>query len=243
MKTLLLTLLLATLPAWADVNADFAAANKLYQQGNFAKAAASYEQLAQAGLVSPALQFNLGNARLKAGSEGRALAAYRQAQRLAPRDADLRANLQFARTRVTDNASLHPTTLQNAFAWLTLNEWLTLAGLAVAAWLTLLAAREWRANWRPKFSGATKLAGFASALLLLAAIAAWWLNDSEPAAVIIANEAAVRSGPLDDATTVFTLKDGVELAVTATREDWLQVRDAQNRLGWIKREAAQLISP
>jgi SH3-like domain-containing protein len=37
------------------------------------------------------------------------------------------------------------------------------------------------------------------------------------------------------------LKDGVELAVTATREDWLQIRDAQNRLGWLKRTDAQVV--
>ena len=241
MKTCFAILLLAALPVFADVSSDFAAANKLYQQGNFAKAAAGYEQLAQSGLVSPVLQFNLGNARLKVGSEGRALAAYRQAQLLAPRDADLRANLQFARARVTDNASLRPTTLQNAFARLTLNEWLTLAGLAVAAWFTLLAAREGRADLRPRLGGATKLAGLASAALLLGAFTAWSLNYSEPAAVIIAHEAAVRSGPLDDATTVFTLKDGVELAVTATREEWLQVRDAQRRIGWLKRTDAQVV--
>ncbi|MFM2081336.1 MAG: BatE protein [Verrucomicrobiota bacterium] len=241
MKTLILILLLAALPARADVNADFAAANRLYQQGNFAAAAAGYEQLVQSGVVSPALQFNLGNARLKAGSEGRALAAFRQAQLLAPRATDLRANLQFARARVTDAASLRPTTLQRAFARLTLNEWLTLAGLAVAVWFTLLAGRAWRPELRAKLGGATQLAALASGGLLLGALAAWTLNYSEPAAVVIANEAAVRSGPLDDATTVFSLKDGVELAVTAEREDWLQIRDAQNRSGWLKRTDAQVV--
>jgi Flp pilus assembly protein TadD len=64
------------------------------------EAAAAYEQILTNGAVSPALYFNLGNAHFKAGQLGRAIAAYRQAERLTPRDPDVRANLQFARNRV-----------------------------------------------------------------------------------------------------------------------------------------------
>ena len=44
---------------------------------------------------SPALLFNYGNAEFKAGHLGKAIAAYRRAELLAPRDAEIRANLAF----------------------------------------------------------------------------------------------------------------------------------------------------
>src|SRR5689334_17765004 len=80
--------------------AAFDAANKLYEQGKYAEGAGAYEKILQTGTASPALYFNLGNAFFKSGQIGRAIIAYRQAQRLTPRDPDVRANLQFARNQV-----------------------------------------------------------------------------------------------------------------------------------------------
>src|ERR1700722_4648585 len=101
-------ILLAALAVWistgstmaADVSAKFDVANKLYAEGKFADAAATYEKILQSGAVSPALYFNYGNAEFKAGNLGRAIASYRQAKQLSPRDADVRANLEFARSQV-----------------------------------------------------------------------------------------------------------------------------------------------
>src|SRR5580765_1961801 len=67
----------------------FDQANRLYEQGKYAMAATAYEKLLQSEPASPALYFNLGNAWFKAGQSGRAIAAYRQAEMLAPRDPNL----------------------------------------------------------------------------------------------------------------------------------------------------------
>ena len=67
------------------LSTGFEAANKLYEEGKYADAAASYERLLQGGQVSAALYFNLGNAAFKSSQIGRAIAAYRQAERIAPR--------------------------------------------------------------------------------------------------------------------------------------------------------------
>ena len=103
-----LTILLAVMAVWifpggvmaADTPAEFNAANKLYAEGKFAAAADAYQKIFQSGAVSPALYFNYGNAEFKSGNLGRAIAAYRQAAQLAPRDAEVRANLEFARNQV-----------------------------------------------------------------------------------------------------------------------------------------------
>src|SRR5689334_19162351 len=93
-------LLAVVLPMWGQTTApSFEEANKLYEQGKYAEAAAAYENLAPAHNGSPALYYNLGNAWFKAGQNGRAIAAYRKAEMLSPRDPNLRFNLNFVRKK------------------------------------------------------------------------------------------------------------------------------------------------
>src|SRR5205823_6641015 len=89
-----LTLAVAELRADA-APAAFEAANRFYFEGKFSEAATTYGILEQSGQKSAALYFNWGNALFKSGQIGRAIAAYRRAEALTPRDPDLRANLQF----------------------------------------------------------------------------------------------------------------------------------------------------
>src|SRR5688500_9963636 len=107
----------------ADVATAFDSANKLYEQRNFPAAAAAYEDLIRSGATSPIVYFNLGNAWFKAGQLGRAIAAYRQAQRLAPRDPNVRFNLQFVRKQVTGSEQSPGPAWQQWLTNLTLNEW------------------------------------------------------------------------------------------------------------------------
>src|SRR5213593_3374221 len=88
--------------------AEFEQANKLYEQGKFKEAADVYERLIDRGIEAPGLYFNLGNAWYKAGQNGRAVAAYLRAERLAPRDPAIRFNLDFVRRKVTGQAASVP---------------------------------------------------------------------------------------------------------------------------------------
>jgi len=133
--TLVLSLFVFTQASFAaDASADFAAANRLYAEGKFADAATAYEKILQTGVQSPALLFNTGNAEFKSGHLGKAIAAYRRAELLAPRDAELRANLAFVRNQV-QGSTLRESRWQNWVGTLTLNEGAILA--AGLFWLTL----------------------------------------------------------------------------------------------------------
>src|SRR6266404_4838400 len=110
-----------------DVSAAFEQANKFYEQSNFTEAAAAYARVIDGGQVSPALYFNLGNALFKSGQIGRAILSYRQAEQLAPRDPDIRANLRFARNRVEGAEAQPAVGWRRLTAHLTVNEWTALA--------------------------------------------------------------------------------------------------------------------
>ena len=219
---------------------DFEAANKLYYEAQFTNAAAAYEKTIQSGQHTPALYFNLGNAWFKSGQVGRAIAAYRHAEQLTPRDPDVRANLQFARSQA-QAPSFSPNAWQRWLSKLTLNEWTLLTTGSVWLWFLLLAALQWRPQWKNSFRSVL-FALAAASLVLCGCLAAALYEDGLQTAVVIAREAVVRHGPLDESQNSFAVHDGAELRVLDRKDDWLLVTTDPRRIGWLRRDQVLLAS-
>lgn len=216
----------------ADPAADFSAGNQLYAQGKFAAAAAAYEQILHSEGQSPALLFNCGNAEFKAGRLGRAIAAFRRAELLAPHDAEIRANLAFVRSQVP-GSSFQPNRWLGWVSQLSLNEAALLAAFFLWVVSALRIARQLQPALAPKLRSLTRLA---TALCLFTAgvLAVQAANHFNSAvAVVTVPEAIARSGPFDDAQTAFTLHDGVELGILERHDHWVQVADGTGKIGWL----------
>lgn len=230
--------------------ADFETANRLYFEGKYAAAAAAYQRLIEAGPPSAVLWFNLGNAWFKSGQHGRAIAAYLQAQRLTPREPNLRFNLKFVREQVTGSDQPVGSAWERALASLTLNEWAGLCAAAVWMFFLLLILREVRPAWRATLRSYVVLTGL-SGLLLVTCLCVAWRRARRPTAVVVASEAIVRQGPLDRAAVAFKLRDGSEVVVKSTQtisdqgrqQTWLQIQDAGQRLGWVQQEEVLRTGP
>lgn len=220
----------------ASIEAQFEAANKLYAQSKFADAAAAYQQLTATGAESAALYFNLGNAHFKAGHLGRAIAAYRLAEELAPRDPDVRANAQFARNRVP-GPRLVPPVWRQKLATLSANEWAALATGAVWITFALLIARWLKPALRGPLRSWTIGAIAVSLLIITCAGLAISPSASPRTAIVVINDATIRNSPFDESPAAFTAHDGAELRVLDQKDDWLQVTDGGRNLGWVKRAA------
>jgi hypothetical protein len=177
-------------------------ANQLYQAGHTAQAIQAYEQLVAQGAQDSVLFYNLGNAYLQQGDLGRAILNYQRAARLDPRDADIQANLAYARSLVVDPLPDVPggplDVLSNLTgSWLTLNE---TALLSLGLWFlfggVLLA-------WRQLAPGRarTGMAYAALAASLLVAVAGLSLGSriyaerTQPAGVVVADVLPVSSEP------------------------------------------------
>ena len=238
---LALLVLLLPLLARAEISASsFEAANKLYEEGKYSDAATAYAKLLQGGQTSAALYFNLGNAFFKSGQIGRAVAAYRLAAQLTPRDPDVRANLQFARSQ-TQGPTLSPNRWQRSLGHLTLNEWTLLAACAVWLWLLLLAVLQWRPGLRSALRGYVIALAIVALLLCGLTGAAFYQARLSPVAIVIAKEADVRNGPLTESRTAFTAHDGAELRVLDQKDEWLEVSAGPRETGWLRRD--QVLTP
>lgn len=224
----------------ADVAADFSAANQLYAEGKFADAASAYEKILASGAASPNLLFNYGNAEFKSGNLGKAIAAFRRAELLAPRDSEIRANLNFVRNQV-QGATVREKFWQGWLGNLSLDEWTIFT--TIAFWLTflLLAAKQLRPALAPRLKSANwifaALTIFSGTILGVQAAG----HFSNQTAVVISSEAQIRSGPFDDAQNAFAVHDGAELSVLDRHGDWIQIADGSGRTGWLQAKQVEVL--
>jgi tetratricopeptide (TPR) repeat protein len=224
----------------AGVADKFSDANQYYAEGKFAEAAKGYEAILSSGTVSPNLFFNYGDAEFKSGNLGRAIAAYRQAALLSPRDAEVRANLEFARNQV-QGATLREGRWEDWLGALTLNEWTALA--AIAFWLTfgLFAAMQIRPALKGALGGLARYAAVAAILLCTCLGIATAIHSSKQVAVMVMPDAVTRSGPFDDAQNAFAVHDGAELPVLDRHGGWVEVSDGSGRTGWMLDSQAEVL--
>ncbi len=210
----------------------FDAAAKLYEGGHPADAAAAYERLVSQGVVTPAVLFNQGNAWFHAGKVGRAIVSYRKAALLAPRDEEISTNLARARAKVGAGATTVEGLGVRALRLLTPNEWAMIATAGIWIWFGMLAAAQLAPKFRPITLPLRRpVAATAIALAVLAVVAGGIADRTS--AVVVAADTTARFGPLEESQSAFTLPDGAEVVVTDRKGEWLAVRDAAGRRGWV----------
>ena len=217
--------------------------NAAYENGDYEAARFRYQEIVNSGVVNGNLQYNLGNASLRSGQLGFAVASYLRAAALAPRDEDIQANLTFARSQARD--ALEPPSASTVVR--TLAFWhysLSLRELVVGAlilnllfWLSMALRARYPSSEALRW--ATGLAGLA--LLLIGGSALWRLAQPEEIAVVTANEVDALSGFEDGAIVRFQLHAGSELRVAERRQDHLRVALPTGEQGWIESSAAELV--
>jgi tetratricopeptide (TPR) repeat protein len=234
-------------PAPADAGSDpselFFAANQAYAAGEYAHAVSLYEQLLAAGTGGGHVYYDLGNAYLRSGQLGRAIASYLRARTLLPRDQDIAANLSFAR-RSTRNDLAPPAPsplLRTLFFWhysLSRGELLRLLVLANLLLWGALALRRWRRD-----SELLRWLAMATAVAVLALGASLAMRVVQPArvAVVVPQEIDAHSGNDDASLVRFKLQAGAELRALEQRGGWWRIALPDGQQGWIRAEHVEIV--
>ena len=243
--TALLLLLLLPLTASAVTKAE---ADSAYAQGHYQQAARDYETLLQQG-VSTAIYYNLGNAYYRMDDMPHAVLNYERALLLSPGDADVRFNLQMARSKTVDKIT--PESEMFFVTWYhmlvnftSVDGWarMALCALAVAIFLALLylfASPVWM-----------RKAGFfgALAMLLLFVVANIFAYAQKQGfvrrsgAIIMAPAVTVKSTPAKQGTDLFILHEGTRVEITdGTMRQWKRIRLADGKEGWIETSQMEII--
>ena len=228
----------AALAQSPDASSDMGGANSSYLDGDFELAARTYQQIVDQGHREAALFFNLGNAHYKNGDIGRAVLNYLRAERLAPRDPDIRANLEIARSETVDvldedegpGAAIVPTALR-----LTDDE---LAVIALALWVLTALSLALRTLLRTgKVRSAARYVVFIAGFLMVVSVGSLGVrlfDGSDDDAVIVADWVDVLSGPDAQYSTEFRLHAGAEARLIDQRRDWARVALGDDEFqGWV----------
>lgn len=223
--------------------------NRLYQQGDYRAALDDYLRIIDSGLESAALHYNIGNAYFKLGQLGEAILHYERARRLAPGDADVRANLELARSLTVDDVTPLPRfwAVRAVDWWVALlpRGWLVLvvgAGyVAAMAGLVVMILRRGTVveRWARRVA-----IGSATVTLIFSinlAVRELGIGRSEEA-IIMAEETPVQSAPSDDrALQVFTIHEGTKVRIDQRSEEWVEIVLEDGKVGWVRTGVLEVI--
>ena len=216
----------------------FADANAQYAEGNYAEAAAQYEQIL-AEQPSAEVYYNLGNAYFKQGELAQSILAYERALRLKPSMKDAKHNLEFAQSRIIDNIE----DTQSFF----LSNWLKAIrnALSQSTWIALsisLFVLTLLGFFLFAFSsniGLRKTAFYTSVVALVLSIAACanagslHQRDTQRAeAIIIQGVVNAKASPDRSGTELFTVHEGTKVEITEVIGDWCCIH-VGNNVGWM----------
>ena len=242
---LLFTFLIVLMPAHALSKAE---ADSAYVQGNYQQAIILYDSLLQQG-ASTELYYNLGNAFYRIDDITHAVLSYERALQLSPGDADVRFNLQMARSKTIDKIvpesemffvtwyhSLVNMTSVDGWAYTAL---VALALAVVLALVYLFSSRIW-----------LRKAGFFGAVVVLllffvSNIFAYQQKqevEHRRGAIIMGASVSVKSTPAANGTDLFILHEGTKVTIVDdTMRDWKEVRVADGKQGWIETRLIEVI--
>jgi tetratricopeptide (TPR) repeat protein len=204
-----------------------------YAAGHYSEAAASFEQELTQGRPTVGALYNLGNARYRNGEIGRAIAAWRFAERAAPGRRDIHANLDLARSRLSLPGA------SSSSAWVRRfppGFWAVLAAIGTWIWTILLLVCRWRPAMAHRLRRPVAGLGAATVILLLVYSVALAIGRSSPDAVVVVRGTGARFGPVEESPVALPLGDGTEVRIEEERGDWVRVLDANGHGGWLPRD-------
>lgn len=229
-----------------SAGAVFDTATACYERGDYDGAVRHYSSLVEQGYDDERIWYNLGNAQFKAGRLGQAIKAYLRARRLAPRDPDIKANLEFVRLYAVDKLETSGRLFilgwtDQLSARFTLREWLTAAGALFSLLVVLTILKVWfgrvgRAGWY--WLGI----GVFIWLLVLGGGARHYRDEyMRDRGVVVVKETDVRGGPGDDYTLQFTGHDGLLFTIDRQESGWYLVSFENGVKGWVIQDAVERI--
>lgn len=229
-------------PMWASL-ATFESGNTAYADGRYRDAVALYQTIIAEQPNTKASEmarvyYNLGNAQFKQGELAQAILAYERALRLDPRNEDVKHNLRFAQSRITDDIkdndfflsswvkAVRNSASEEVWRWVSIG--LFILGL-IGILIFLLSPILWLRK------SAFYIALLALFISLCAGLNARSLHQRDTLrneAIITQGIVNAKSSPDRSGTDLFTIHEGTKVTIGETIGEWANIRVAQYE-GWI----------
>lgn len=231
-----------------ESNVTKAEGDSAYMRNDYASAIQIYENLLKNGEAAE-VYYNLGNSYYKADDIAKAILNYERALLLQPGNADIRANLEIARSKTIDKVIPVPEIFFVAWTKSLINS------LSVDAWaklgvvfFILLLISLYLFFFSKQIAG--KKTGFIGGIVFLALVvlsnvfAAQQKNEltDRNAAIVLSPSVTVRSTPSESGTSLFILHEGRKVEIKDnTMREWKEIRLEDGKVGWVPASAVEVI--
>lgn len=239
MKKLLFiaALLLSFVSASAQTKAE---ADSAYVQERYEQAISLYNKLLETG-TSASVYYNLGNAYYRTGDMAHAILAYERAYLMEPGDADIRFNLQLARTKTIDkivpeSEMFFITWFRQMIDWYSADKWGRAVVVCFALFVVslLLYFFAGRMLWRKVGFGVGVCTLILAVLFHIFAYQQQQKLLVRTHAIVMSSSLTVKSTPSTSGTDLFVLHEGTKVEITDdTMKDWKEIRLADGKVGWV----------
>lgn len=227
-----------------DPESVFYKAALFYEAAKYDEAITQYSLLLDLGFESGPLYYNLGNCNVKKGNLGRAILNYEKAKRIIPRDSDLISNETYAKSLIRENLGepskiwyqkisdkiFEPVSIDELTILLSMTYLLSMAILI--AGLYLEPVKRYR-----------KI--LLTVLVLIFAMSGLGLVQKtlllEKEAIVVEEKSEAKFEPFDRATNHFILYEGMKVQILASKKDWVKIKQADKKAGWVKASSIEII--
>ena len=226
-------------PSQQRTNILFLQAVEAYKKADYAESIRLNSEALATGFESAALHYNLGNSYLRSRQLGHAIASYLRAERLAPGDIDIIANLNYTRGQVSapGSAGKQPfwaAPLQrfspNELRWSALIVFMCTATIVLAGLF---------AGWKKSRIWWWAVAGGLAFIYCCLGGFSRLAEDSDLGVCL--SQVDVKFEPSDQATTYFRLPEGAEIRVLREKDSWFKIERADRKSGWVTSKAVERI--
>jgi tetratricopeptide (TPR) repeat protein len=221
-------------------------ANDLYTKKEYHEALELYQELANRGIQNPSLYYNLANTYFKIGNIGYAVLYFERALLLKPFDRDIRSNLDHVKAQLEDK--IRPLydegifrLLRKLFSYLTLKITAYLEIILFTFLIFLLLSFLFLPHSRHRLKNPLVVVGILYMAILIGMIAQSSHEKRYPKGVILQKVLEVKSSPLAESETLFTLHEGTKFKLIEQRGEWIRFSTQDGRQGWILQDSAELI--
>lgn len=224
-------------------------ADQAYQASDFAAAIEKYEAILNTEGESADVYYNLGNSYYKEKNIAKAVLNYERALLLNPGDADIRFNLEMARSKTVDQITpvsevFIVTWMNSLINVMSEKEWGVVGILSF--WLMLVSLIVYIFGRRILY----KKIGFTGVVVfLLIAIGANIFASSQKAelinrtgAIVMSPSLTVKSTPNESGTDLFVLHEGTKVYVEDdSMREWKEIRLEDGKKGWVQTSTIEII--
>ena len=231
-----------------DFNEAIKKADSAYNQGLYDSAIVLYNGVITAGMESPEIYYNLGNAHFKNSNLPKAILYFEKAKKIAPNDDDIQYNLNIANSMIVDKIERVPEmfykhwwkyfyNMFNADTWTVLSLLIWTIFIIVLGFFILGKSRR-----------SKKISFYLAALFLFASIASFGLASQKyyytkenKEAIIFTPTITVKSSPTKGSVDLFVVHEGTKIKIVDKVDNWFKIRIQNGSVGWVPMEAMEMI--